>query len=121
LVVERLSKKKHSQQDVEEVAASLRSYAAGLFLKVSPSEFQHMNWEKNKEACPNLNNLTEYSNMLSNRVSADILHAGSKAHQQRIYDFYLEVAKEAYNNHDYYTAQAIFNGVNQTPVSRLID
>lgn len=104
---------------IEALAHDLKEHDLKLFSKIGAMDFNNEKQQKDKLYNLPYNKVVEYNNYLSRKVVYDILHATSKEHQQKVYDFYMRVVKSSLDKGDYNTASAIYLALINSAVDRL--
>lgn len=112
---------KFTDQDPKIAAQNLMIAHAEMMAKIKPAEFEGKAWSvpDKKHLSPNINRMIDYTNQLSNRVRDDILLAGSKEDQQKMYRFYVNLMSESIKAGDLHGGVAILSGLTNAPISRL--
>ncbi|MCS5711996.1 RasGEF domain-containing protein [Candidatus Berkiella aquae] len=105
----------------KQFATELKQINLELLGKITREEFNQKNFDKDEKVAPNIVGFIKNGNKIQDIVTADLLCAKSAAHQQAIFDFYLEVAKNCKEMKDYTSVFAIVAGLESSFASRLID
>ncbi len=98
------------QQMAADVARDLKNRQLAMLAQIEPSTLHEPAVQKRLGMVALFNNI-------GRMLVTDLVMAKDQAHQQRIYDFYLELLDQSMKNHDYQTVMAILGGLNDSAVS----
>lgn len=115
------TKKKKKRTAAETlVATELKQMQIDALAKINISDFHKLKWSKKKEGETLSSDAVSLTfNRISDMVVMDILNATSIKDQQKIYEFYLNVALTSLEQKDYQSAMAISAALERGPITRL--